>query len=281
MPDWFTVPLALKRAYVTGRTRPPEKPGCSTADDERIPVVSNRIHPTAIIGAGVELGDDNVVGPYSVIVGPTTIGNSNWIGPHVVIGCPGEDRAFAHPAAWDDELTGDPEQDGFGVRIGDHNRIREYVSVHQGTWRATTLGDGSYYLRGSHVAHDCVIEDSVTLSSNVVLGGHVEVWTHANIGMGTVIHQKVRIGPGAMLGMGSAVRREVGAFTICVGNPARVTGLNTVGLSRRGLGESAIAALEPWLKGKGELPGDGLADQLPEDVSTLVKAWDARPQVGS
>jgi UDP-N-acetylglucosamine acyltransferase len=99
--------------------------------------------------------------------------------------------------------------------------------------------------------------------------------------MGAILHQRVVVGPGAMVGMGSAVRREVGAFTIAVGNPARVTGINVVGLSRRGVDEATIEALEPWLKGKAGLSDSafaGLADRLPGDLSTLVKAWDARPR---
>ncbi|MBE1581053.1 UDP-N-acetylglucosamine acyltransferase [Amycolatopsis roodepoortensis] len=238
----------------------------------------NRIHPTAVIGEGVELGEDNVIGPFTVIVGPTRIGDGNWIGPHVTIGTPGEDRGREHPAAWEAAPTGDPDHDGHGVVIGSRNRIREYVSVHQGTWRTTTIGDGGYFLRSSHIAHDCVVEDAVTVASNVITGGHCHIWSGANLGMGAILHQRVVIGPGAMVGMSSAVRKEVGAFTIAVGNPARVTGVNTVGLSRRGLDEAAIEALGPWLKGKAGLPEDGLADRLPGDLSTLVKAWDARPR---
>ncbi|EMD30093.1 acyl-ACP--UDP-N-acetylglucosamine O-acyltransferase family protein [Amycolatopsis azurea] len=238
----------------------------------------NRIHPTAIIGEGVELGEDNVIGPFTVIVGPTRVGDGNWIGPHVTIGTPAEDRGREHPAAWETAPNGDPDHDGHGVVIGSRNRIREYVSVHQGTWRTTTVGDGGYFLRGSHIAHDCLVEDAVTVASNVITGGHCHIWSGANLGMGAILHQRVVIGPGAMVGMSSAVRKEVGAFTIAVGNPARVTGVNTVGLSRRGLDEATVEALGPWLKGKAGLPEDGLADRLPGDLSTLVKAWDARPR---
>lgn len=229
----------------------------------------NRIHPTAVLGPGVELGDGNIVGPYTVIRGPAALGDGNWIGAHVTIGSPAEERDGPHPG-WDDEPA------GAGVRIGSGNRIREYVSVHQGTHRETVLGDGGYLLRGSHVAHDCLIGDSVTLASNVVLGGHVHVWSLANLGMGAIVHQRVRIGPGAMVGMGAAVRREVGAFTVSVGNPARVAGLNVVGLTRLGLAEDTIDQLEPWLKGKAGLPPDGLMDRLPAEVSTLVRAWEGR-----
>jgi len=229
----------------------------------------NRIHPTAVLGPEVELGDGNVIGPYTVIRGPAVLGDGNWIGPHVTIGTPAEDRDGPHPG-WDDEPV------GAGVRIGSRNRIREYVSVHQGTHRETTIGDDGYYLRGSHVAHDCLIGDSVTMASNVVLGGHVHIWSLANLGMGAIVHQRVRIGPGAMIGMGAAVRREAGAFTVSVGNPARVAGLNTVGLTRLGLAEDTIDQLEPWLKGKTPLPPDGLMDRLPAGVSTLVRAWEGR-----
>ncbi|NIH86088.1 UDP-N-acetylglucosamine acyltransferase [Amycolatopsis granulosa] len=230
----------------------------------------NRIHPTAVLGPGVELGDGNVVGPYAVLAGPLVIGDGNWIGPHVTIGTPAEDRTGPHPVSWEDDPA------GAGVRIGSGNRIREYVSIHQGTRRITRLGDNGYYLRGSHVAHDCEIGDDVTLASNVVLGGHTAIWSRANLGMGAVVHQHVRIGPGAMVGMGSAVRREVGAFTIAVGNPARVTGLNVVGLTRLGLTGEQIAGLELWLKGTGPIPPDGLLDRLPAGVSTLVQAWNDR-----
>jgi len=228
--------------------------------------VANRIHPTAIIGDGVELGDDNVIGPYSVVVGPCRIGDGNWIGPHVTIGTPAEDRGGPHPVAWEGESAGE------GVVIGDRNRIREYVTVHQGTHRASTVGDDCYLLVRSHVGHDVTLGDNVVLACSVQLGGHTEVWSHVNVGMSTVVHQHGRIGPGAMIGMGSAVRKEVDAFTITVGNPARASGINTVGLSRRGCDERTIAALEPFLKGKGELP----ADALPADLSAMLKAWAER-----
>ncbi|MET0235718.1 MAG: UDP-N-acetylglucosamine acyltransferase [Kibdelosporangium sp.] len=225
--------------------------------------MANRIHQTAIIGAGVELGDDNVIGPYSVIVGRTTIGNGNWIGPHVTIGTPAEDKGGPHPVAWEDEFAGE------GVRIGDRNKIREYVSVHQGTRVVTSVGNDCYLLVRSHVGHDVILDDNIVLACSAQLGGHTHVWSHANIGMSTVVHQHGRIGPGAMVGMGSAVRKEVPAFTITLGNPARVSGLNVVGLQRRGCDEATIEALQPFLTGKGELA----ADSLPEELSTLLKAW--------
>lgn len=232
--------------------------------------VPNRIHDTAVIGDGVELGDDNVIGPFAVVVGPTVIGSGNWIGPHVTIGTPGEDRAGPHPAAWEQAPTGDPALDGYGVRIGNGNRIREYVGVHQGTWRTTTVGDDCYLLRGSQVCHDCIVENVVTLACDVVLGGHTHVWSYANLGLGAVVHQHGRIGPGAMVGMGAAVRSELGAFTVSMGVPARVTGVNAVGLARLGASDEAIAALEPWVLGRSPVPDVN----VPELLAELIATWE-------
>ncbi|WP_447009559.1 UDP-N-acetylglucosamine acyltransferase [Saccharothrix hoggarensis] len=231
-------------------------------------VVANRIHPTAIVADGVVLGDDNIIGPYTVIAGPCRIGDGNYIGPHVSIGGPPEYLGSPHLAGWDGE-----QSDGPGVVIGDNNRIREFVTVNQGVHEATALGSGNYLMGRAHLGHDVVVDDGAVISSAVQLAGHCRVWSFANIGIGTVVHQRTAIGPGAMVGMGSAVRKEVGAFTIAVGNPARVTGLNTIGLNRRGCDDDLVEALSPFLKGKGELPaGDG----LPDEVGRLLRAWSAR-----
>nr|WP_042184313.1 UDP-N-acetylglucosamine acyltransferase [Kibdelosporangium sp. MJ126-NF4]CEL16217.1 Acyl-[acyl-carrier-protein]--UDP-N-acetylglucosamine O-acyltransferase [Kibdelosporangium sp. MJ126-NF4]CTQ94142.1 Acyl-[acyl-carrier-protein]--UDP-N-acetylglucosamine O-acyltransferase (EC 2.3.1.129) [Kibdelosporangium sp. MJ126-NF4] len=231
--------------------------------------MANRIHHTAIIGDGVELGDDNVVGPYSVIVGPARIGNGNWIGPHVSIGGPAEYLRGAHPVGWDGEVEGP------GVVIGDGNKIREFVTVNQGVHEPTRLGDDCYLMGRAHVAHDCTIDDGVILTSAVQVAGHCHVWAGSNIGLGTVVHQRTTIGPGAMVGLGSAIRKEVGAFTITLGNPARTSGINVVGLQRRGCDDEAIAALQGFLTGKDpELPAG-----LPDEVAALLKAWaDRAPQ---
>ena len=227
--------------------------------------MANRIHPTAIIGEGVELGDENVIGPYSVIVGPCRIGSGNWIGPHVSIGGPAEYRGGPHPVGWEGE------QSGHGVVIGDRNTFREFVTVNQGYEdENTVVGDDNYLMGRSHVAHDCVLHDNITLTSAVQVAGHCHIWSWANLGLSAVVHQRSVLGPGVMVGMGSVVRKEIGPFTTVMGNPARVAGINTVGLSRRGCDDATIAALEPYLKGKGPLP-----DGLPEPIAYLLKAWDA------
>lgn len=224
--------------------------------------MTNRIHPTAIIGARVELGEDNIIGPHAVIVGPARIGNGNWIGPNVSIGTPAEYRGGPHPAGWEGEA------EGAGVIIGDRNVLREFVTINQGTKEPTTLGSDCYLMAQSHLGHDCQVRDGVTLASVVQLAGHTHVWSWANLGLGTLVHQFTRIGPGAMVGMGSAVRKDVPPFTITVGNPARVSGVNSVGLSRKGCSEEVIEAFGQHLAGKAELPGN-----LPPELADELKAW--------
>jgi UDP-N-acetylglucosamine acyltransferase len=224
--------------------------------------VTNRIHPTAIIGAGVEIGEDNVIGPYSVVSGPTRIGSGNWIGPHVSLGTPAEFRGGVHPAGWDGEL------DGAGVAIGDGNVIREFVTINQGTSRPTQVADDCYLLARSHVGHDCQLDIGVTLGDGVVIGGHTRVWAWANLGMAAVVHQRTQVGPGAMVGMASAVRKDAEAFMIIVGNPARAVSVNVVGLTRRGCDGPTIAAFESFLKGNAALPPG-----LPPDLAAVLRAW--------
>lgn len=227
--------------------------------------MANRIHPTAIIGEGVELGDDNVIGPYSVIVGPCRIGSGNWIGPYVCVGGPAEYRGGPHPVGWEGE------QSGHGVVIGDRNTFREFVAVHQGYEDENTIiGDDNYIMSHSHVDHDCVLHDNITLTSSVQLAGHCQVWSWANLGLGTTVHQRSVIGPGAMVGMGTVVLKRVAPFSTVVGSPARPIGINRVGLSRRGCDDATIDALEPYLWGTAPLP-----DGLPEPIACLLKAWDA------
>jgi UDP-N-acetylglucosamine acyltransferase len=241
-----------------GRWRRPSSQG------GEIGTVANKIHPTAIIGAGVQLGDNNVIGPYTVITGPTIIGDANLIGPHASIGSPAEFRGGPHPAGWDGEVA------GAGVTIGDRNIIREFVTVNQGTHERTTMGDDCYILARSHVAHDCVVHDAVTLSGAVQIGGHTHIWSWANIGMGGVVHQRCQIGPGAMVGMSSAVRKDVPPFTIAVGNPARVSAVNRVGLSRRGCTDEMVDGFAAYLAGKSALPG-GLPAELAEELAAWTK----------
>jgi UDP-N-acetylglucosamine acyltransferase len=223
----------------------------------------NRIHPTAVIGAGVELGGGNVIGPFAVIVGPARIGDDNWIGPHVCIGTPPEYRGKPHPAGWDGELA------GAGVRIGDRNIVREFSAITQGTADPTTVGDDCYLLARCQVGHDSVLQNFVTLANAVQLGGHTSVWSWVNLGIGAVVHQRVHVGPGAMVGMGSAVVKDVEPFSVTKGSPARATGVNRVGLSRLGCSDDIVEEFAAYLAGKaGSVPM-----ALPHELADALAVW--------
>lgn len=195
--------------------------------------MSNTIHPTAILSGDVALGSGNTIGANVVITGPVTIGDDNWIGVGVVIGAPPEVRSFEHPRRPEDMTGG-------GVLIGSRNVIREYAQIHQGWKGQTQLGDDIFVMNQSYIAHDCQLADGVTLASSVLLAGHVTLGTGANLGLGAVVHQRVRIGGGTMIGMGAVVTRDVPPFAKAYGNPARVHGVNNVGMERGGISSAAI-----------------------------------------
>lgn len=196
----------------------------------------NNIHPSAVISADVVIGSGNTIGPFVVIDGPVVIGDSNWIGAGVVIGAPPEVRSYPHPKAVDDGV-------GNGVRIGDRNTIREYAQIHHGWKGVTTLGDDTFIMNQSYIAHDCVLGDRVTLASSVLLAGHVRVGADANLGLGVKVHQFCEVGRGSMIGMGAVVVTAIPPFAKAYGVPAVVHGVNAIGMERTGVEAPVIRAL--------------------------------------
>jgi UDP-N-acetylglucosamine acyltransferase len=199
--------------------------------------MGNQVHDTAVIGPGVDLGEDNVIGPYAVITGPCRIGDRNWIGAHAVLGAPPEVRGRDQGVPWGGEPV------SLGVEIADDNTLREFTTVHGGTWRVTRIGSRCFVMNKVYVAHDSVIGDDVTLAANATLAGHVEVGSWANVGLSSAVHQYRVVGPGAMVGMGAVVTRDVPPFAKVVGSPARVRGVNDVGMRRRGFSADDIGVL--------------------------------------
>jgi UDP-N-acetylglucosamine acyltransferase len=202
----------------------------------------NSIHPTAIIGRGVQLGTDNVIGPYAVIGAGARIGDRNWIGPHVVIGAPPEVRTVEHRDDWIDS-------DDALVLIGNGNVMREAVQIHSGWKGVTTLGDEVFVMNRSYVAHDAHLADRVTLASGVTLAGTVTIGHAANLGISSSVHQGRSIGAFAMVGMGSVVARDLPAFALSFGSPAKPRRANAVGMERAGFDPALIAWVEDWVAG--------------------------------
>ena len=207
---------------------------------------SNKIHPTAVIGDDVDLGTGNVIGPYSVLDGPLVIGDDNWFAAHVAVGA---------PAQWSG-MRG-PEMEGMqrkGVRIGNGNVFREFVTIHQGTDRSTTVGHGVYLMAYAHIPHDALVLDSTTITNAVQLAGHTQIGWNTNIGLGSVVHQRSVIGPFAMIGMQSVITADVPPGAIAFGSPARVRGANKVGLSRAGFDAGLIDEIDAALRHGEPLP---------------------------
>lgn len=231
----------------------------------------SQVHPSAVVGDGVRLGARVCVGPRAVVLGPTTVGDDCWIGPGCVIGTPPELTDAEHNGRWRDPL------DLPGVEIGPGTVIRELSTVHQGSYRPTRIGAGCWVLNRAYVAHDCQVGDEVTLSAGTSLGGHTMIGDRANLGMNVVVHQRRVIGPGAMVGMGAAVTRDVPPYALVYGNPARLRGVNAVGMRRAGIADEHIELLAAGYLG-GDLaarpPGTGDA------FAWWAAAEPARPLVG-
>jgi UDP-N-acetylglucosamine acyltransferase len=182
-----------------------------------------QVGPYAVIGERVKVGPETVLGAHVVLEGPTEIGARNQIFPGAAIGLEPQDLKY----------DGDLSQ----VKIGDGNRIREYVTINRATraGEATLIGNGNLLMAYVHVAHNCVIEDSVVISNAVALAGHVHIQSQAVIGGVLGIHQFVHIGRLAMVGGMSRIDRDVPPYMLVEGNPARVRSLNLVGLRRAGM----------------------------------------------
>ncbi|GAA2989416.1 DapH/DapD/GlmU-related protein [Actinokineospora diospyrosa] len=233
----------------------------------------SKIHPTAVIGAGVELGENVSIGPNTIILGPAVIGDDCWIGPGCVIGTPPEITGATHNGDWDSAAS-----EFTGVRIGARTVVRELTTIHQGSYRPTTIGSDCWLLNRVYVAHDSLIGDRVTLSAGVSLGGHFQVGAGANLGMNVAGHQRRLVGPGAMVGMGAAITRDVPPFAKAFGNPVRLRGVNSVGMSRSGVDDDAIATLTAAYAA-GAVPAEVPAT-LAEAFAWWTAAEPARPLVG-
>lgn len=231
------------------------------------------IHPTAIIGKNVTLAPGVKVGAYCVLDGDINVGEGCEFMPHVVVS--GRTAIGKRCRVFSFASLGSPPQDlkykGEPSRlvIGDDNVIREHVTMNPGTeggHMLTSVGNDCLFMVGSHVAHDCKIDDHVILANNATLAGHVEVGAHAIIGGLAAIHQFVRIGPHAIIGGMSGVEHDVIPFGSVMGERANLAGLNLVGLKRRGFDRDTIHSLRNAYKLLFEEESGTLADRAAKIV---------------
>ena len=212
--------------------------------------MSNNIHNTAVIEDGATLGDNITIGAYCVVGANVALADNVTLKSHVCIDgntSIGE-NTIIHPFA---SLGSAPQDLKFKgektiLTIGKNNTIREHVTMNPGTGDGggeTIVGDNCLFMMASHVAHDCKVGDNVILANNATLAGHVEVDDNVIIGGLAAVHQFVRIGKHAIIGGLSGVEHDVIPYGSVIGERANLSGLNLVGLKRRGFSREAIHGL--------------------------------------
>lgn len=200
-----------------------------------------KIHPSAIVDKKAKLADDVEIGPYSIIGPDVKIGAGTVVGSHCVIDgwtaigkkCSIFTGAAIGGISQDKKFEGEKSF----VEIGDNNSIREYVTVNRGTGKGsvTKIGNDNLIMAYCHVAHNCEIQNSVVLANACTLAGYVTIENKAILGGMAGVHQFVRIGQLAIIGGCSKVVRHVAPYAMADGNPAKVYGLNVIGLKRAGI----------------------------------------------
>ncbi|MBU1124637.1 MAG: acyl-ACP--UDP-N-acetylglucosamine O-acyltransferase, partial [Candidatus Omnitrophica bacterium] len=197
-----------------------------------------RIHSTAIVDKNAKLSDDIQIGAYSIIEGPVAIGKGVKIGSHCRI--EGNTTIGENCEIFTGAVLGSSPQDlkfkgeMVYLQIGNNNIIREYCTFNPGTEEGgkTRVGNHNLFMAYSHVAHDCIVGDHTVIANNGTLAGHVTIEDRAVVGGLVAIHQFVHIGTLSIIGGCSKVVQDIPPYSTCDGHPARVYGLNLVGLRR-------------------------------------------------
>lgn len=218
--------------------------------------MSTFIHPTAIVDPKAELASGVSVGPYAIVEGNVAIDADTIVHHHAFIGNGARigKRCQIHHAAVVSNVPQDLKFKGTEqtfVELGDDCVIREFATLHRATEHrsdtnagthdgVTRVGRGCLIMAYAHVAHDCLIGDEVILSNAVQVAGHVTIERWAIIGGGCLIHQFSLIGSLAMVGGGAQVRKDIPPYTLSGGADTRFSGINRIGLQRRGTSPDSI-----------------------------------------
>jgi UDP-N-acetylglucosamine acyltransferase len=212
--------------------------------------VSAKIHPTAIVDKGAQLGADVEVGPFAII------------GPHCVVGDGGVISARASLERYvtlgknvkvgsGSILGGDPQDlkykgEPTTVEIGDNTVIREFATINRGTTESmkTTVGANCFIMTYVHLAHDCHVGNNVIISNGSQFAGHITIEDRCIISGLVAVHQFVRIGAFSFIGGHSRVPKDVPPYLKAVGNPIKLYGLNSVGLQRNNFSAEVVHELK-------------------------------------
>ena len=190
------------------------------------------IAPFAFIDRDVEIGDGCVIDASATICQYTKLGKNCHVFPSAVIGAIPQDLKFHGEVTW--------------TLIGDNNVLREFVTVHRGTFSKgqTVIGNNNLIMAYCHVAHDCVLGNNIIMSNCTQLAGEVVVDDFAIIGGGTLVHQFSHIGSHVMIQGGSRINKDVPPYIIAAREPIAYCGVNSVGLNRRGFTPEQIHTIQ-------------------------------------
>ncbi len=230
---------------------------------------SCRVGPYCVVGAQVEMGEECELISHVSLLGPARIGHHNRIFPFASVGSDPQDVTYA----------GEPTR----LEMGDHNVIRECVTINRGTVKGggvTRIGSHVLIMAYAHVGHDCQVGDHAMLVNNATLAGHVTIEEWAVVGAMSPVHQFTRVGAHAYIGGGTIVTQDVLPFSkTSESRENHCYGLNAIGLQRRGFSEERIKKLERafrvLLRSKlntsqalAQLKSEG---DLSEDVAFLIR----------
>jgi len=191
-----------------------------------------QVGPGVIVGDGCEVGDNCVLDARAVLERNVRLAPGVRVGIGTVLGGDPQDLKFKGEETW--------------VEIGEGTRIREYTTINRGTSQSfrTTVGKNCFLMSYVHLAHDCHLGDGVIISNGTQLAGHVTIEDRAILSGLVAVHQFVKIGRHSFVGGCSRVAKDVPPFLKAVGNPVKLYGLNSVGLTRAGFDEGVIRELK-------------------------------------
>ena len=190
------------------------------------------ISPLAYISPKAQIGKDVTIDPFAYIDDNVIIGDNCHIFPHATIGCIPQDLKFHGEETW--------------TIIGNNCNIREFVTVHRGTFSKgkTVIGNNNLIMAYCHVAHDCELGNNIIMSNATQLAGEVVVDDFAIIGGGTLVHQFSHIGSHVMVQGGSRINKDIPPYVIAAREPIAFCGINSVGLNRRGFTAEQIHTIQ-------------------------------------
>lgn len=216
--------------------------------------MATKIHPKAMVSPKAKLGDNVTVGPYAVIEADATIGCGTSIDSfaqvlgHTQVGsdCRIFSYAMVGSIPQDLKYTGERSY----LTIGNNNNIREFVTINPGTEKdgRTVVGDNNLIMAYSHIAHDCIVGSDNVLANAATLAGHVTIEDSVVIGGLVAIHQFCRVGSFSILGGCSKVVQDIPPYSMCDGHPAKICGLNLIGLRRAKFSSKAITDIKKAFK---------------------------------